>query len=126
MQQIVSRVGKRWGSPVGKRAGTSCFAKWATQFAGVRRMRRSRLVSPVALCPGLVVPAEHPQGAKGVPPARPALEEVVLSAETSIGNLRTTADGAFKFVQGLEHADGGVEGRPGRAVLGLAVPSGIG
>ena len=63
----------------------------------------------------------------GRPPAEePALEEVLLPAQTGLGHLRAAPDGPFVLEQGLQHADRGVERRPRRAVLSLAVPAAVG
>src|SRR5262249_48785911 len=63
----------------------------------------------------------------GRPPAEEsAFEEVLLPAKTGLGHLRAVPDGPFVLEQSLEHADRGVERRPGRAFGGLAVPAAVG
>ena len=45
------------------------------------------------------------------PAEETALEEVLLPAETGLGDLRRTSACSFVLEQGLQHADGGVERR---------------
>src|SRR5207237_9400429 len=84
---------------------------------------------------GVVPPGREGEAYKGgvddlagrLPAEEAALKEVHLPAEASLPHLGAplTLAGQFVFEQGFQHADRGIERRPRRAVLGLAVPAAV-
>src|SRR5207302_11060587 len=60
------------------------------------------------------------------PPEEPALEEVLLSAETGRGHDRGPFARPLVLEQRLQHADRRVERRTSRTVRGFAVPAAVG
>ncbi len=84
--------------------------------------RREGQAGPVGAVRAITL--DHLAG--GPPSEESAREKVLLPAQTRVGDLGSVAPQPFPLEKGLQHADRGVEGRPRRAVLRLAVPAAVG